>query len=255
MIHEYFQRGVAAGLVAGLAYGLYMVLVGNPLTGYVEGAAGGHEGGHDHGHAHEYAGHAHEHAGGLLSEATTAAISAGSGVLWAILLGGVFAVALYFVEPALPGRGDLRAFVLAGAGFFSVSVTPWLALPPAVPGAENLYGIDTRLVMYLALVAVGLAVSAAAILAYNRLSRRHVGFGIVAGAVPLLAAVVLIPALTPTIVTNPDLSADLVAAYRGLVVLSQAALWLLIAAAFTRFRRWESTDRTAARAGEAFPNP
>ena len=239
MIHDYLQRGVAAGLVAGLAYGLYMVLVGNPLSEYV------HDAGHDHGHAHE---HAH-----AVSETTTAIVSAGSGVLWAIFLGGVFAIALYLFEPALPGRGDVKAFVLAGVGFFSISVTPWLALPPAAPGAENLYGIDTRLAMYLGLVVAGIAVSAAAIGAYNRFQTRHVGFGLSAAAVPILAAVVLIPTLTPTVVTHPDLPAELVTTYQGLAALSQAALWVLIAGAFTRLRRWSDrgADRSTRPTGEA----
>lgn len=236
MIHEYLQRGVAAGLVAGLAYGLYMVLVGNPLSEYV------HEAGHEHGHDGHDHGHVHEEAGHVVSETTTAIVSAGSGVLWAIFLGGVFAIALYLFEPALPGRGDVKAFVLAGAGFFSISITPWLALPPAAPGAENLYGIDTRLAMYLGFVVVGLAVSAAAIVAYNRVRTRHVGVGILAGAVPILAAVVTIPALTPTVVTHPDLPAELVAAYQGLAVLSQATLWMLIAGTFTRLGRWSASD-------------
>lgn len=246
MIHEYLQRGVAAGLVAGLAYGLYMVFVANPLSGYVDGA------GHDHGHD---GAHAHEHAGDIVSEATAAVVSAGSGVLWAIFLGGVFAVALYVLEPALPGRGDAKAYVLAGAGFFSVSATPWLVLPPAAPGAEHLYGIDARLAMYLGLVVVGIGLSAAAIGAYKRFARTHVGLGILAGAVPVLAAAVVLPTSTPTIVTHPTLPGDLVAAYRGLAVLSQAALWLLLAGTFTRLRRWRNPEPSTRPTGEAFANP
>lgn len=245
MIHDYLQRGVAAGLVAGLAYGLYMVLVANPLGGYVEAAASGHDGEHAH---------AHGHAGYVVSETTTAAVSAASGVLWAIFLGGVFAVAFYFLEPALPGRGDLKAYVLAGAGFLSVSLTPWFALPPAAPGAVHQYAIDTRLAAYLGLVVAGIALSAVAIRAYNRFAQRHVGLGILAAAAPILATAVVLSILTPTVATHPTLPADLVAAYRGLVVLSQAALWLLIAGTFTRLQRWNSTDRSARPAGETLPN-
>ena len=244
MIHDYLQRGVAAGLVAGLAYGLYMVLVANPLSGYVEAAASGHDGGH-----------AAEHAGYVVSETTTAAVSAASGVLWAIFLGGVFAVAFYFLEPALPGRGDVKAYVLAGAGFLSVSATPWLALPPAAPGAVHQYPIDSRLAAYLGFVVAGIVLSAVAIGAYNRFAQRHVGVGILAAAAPILATAVVLSILTPTVATHPTLPADLVAAYRGLVVLSQAALWLLIAGTFTRLQRWNSTDRSARPAGETLPNP
>ncbi|CAI48640.1 CbtA family protein [Natronomonas pharaonis DSM 2160] len=238
MISDYLQRGVAAGLTAGLAYALYMVTVGNPLTDYIHDAGHSHDdGGHGHddgGHGHEHAAEAHEHAGHAVSETTTAIVSAGSGVLWGIFLGGVFAVALYVFEPALPGVGDVKAYVLAGAGFFSASVMPWLVLPPAAPGAENIYGIETRLAIYLGLVVAGAVVSALAIAVYNRASRRHVGLGVLAGAVPVVAAVVAIPVLSPTVVSHPGLDAELVSTYQALAALSQAALWLLIAGVFCR---------------------
>ena len=238
MIYSYLQRGVAAGLVAGLAYGLYMILVGNPLTEYVHEA--GHS--HDHGHSHD--------AAHTVSETTTAVVSAGSGVLWAIFLGGCFAGALYLFEPALPGTDGVKPYLLAGAGFFSVSAVPWLALPPAAPGAENLYAVDVRLGMYLALIAVGVAVSATAIAAYNRAAATHPGLGILAAMAPVLVVAIAVPTLTPTIVTHPGLSADLVAAFQGLVVVSQAALWLCIAAAFNGVRRL-GADRSTDSPGDA----
>jgi hypothetical protein len=243
MLSDYLQRGVAAGLVAGLAYGLYMVLVGNPLGGYVDAVANGHEGGHAHGHA-----------GSVVSETTTAVVSAGSAVLWGVLLGGFFAVALYLLEPALPGRGDVKAYVLAGAGFFSVSVTPWLVLPPAAPGAVHRYGIDTRLAAYLGLVVVGIGLSTAAIGAYKRFARRHIGLAVLAASIPILVAAAL-STLAPTIATHPDLPGDLVTAYRGLVVLTQAALWFLIAGTFTRLQRWSDGERTTQPAEDAFTSP
>ncbi len=93
MLVDYLERGVLAGVIAGLAYGLYMALVANPLLGYMETVAEGSEHG-DHAsageHAHAAGEHAHEageHAHAV-SEATTAAVSIGSGVLWGILLGG-----------------------------------------------------------------------------------------------------------------------------------------------------------------------
>lgn len=218
MLYDYLKRGVAAGLVAGLAYGLYLALVANPLSEYVQRV------GHEHDHAHD---HAH-----TVSDATTAAVSVGSGVLWAIFLGGVFALALYVLEPALPGRGAAKAYVLAGAGFLTVSGTPWLVLPPAAPGAEHLYGVETRLAIYGALVALGASVSAAAIVGYTRAAPRHPLLGLVAAAGPILAVGIVLPLVTPTTVSHPDLSADLVSAYRSLVVLSQAALWTLFAGTF-----------------------
>ena len=231
MIQEYVERGVAAGLVGGLAYGLYMVLVGHPLSEYV------HDAGHDHGHSHDGGGHAHEHAGHAVSEATTALVSTGSGVLWGVFLGGLFALALYLLEPALPGSEAVKPYVLAGGGFVTVSAVPWLVLPPAAPGAEHLYAIEPRLAIYLGLVFVGAATVAAALAAYKRGARRSLGFGLAAGAVPILAVAAVLPLATPTITTHPELPADLVGAYQGLAVLSQATLWLLIAVTFDGLRR------------------
>lgn len=247
MIAKYLQRGVAAGLVAGLAYALYIVTVGNPLTDYIHDAGHSHDdGGHGHddgGHGHEHATEAHEHAHAV-SETTTAVVSAGSGILWGIFLGGIFAVALYVFEPALPGVGDVKAYLLAGVGFFSASVMPWLVLPPAAPGAENSYGIETRLAIYLGLVVVGIVVAALAIAAYKRGSTRHVSVGLLAGAVPVLGAVVAIPVLSPTVVTHPGLDTTLVSTYQALAALSQAGLWLLIAGVYCRLEGYLGGEST-----------
>jgi MFS family permease len=237
MIYDYLRRGVLAGLAAGLAYGLFVAFVANPLSEYL------HHAQHDHGdHGH---GHDHAHA---VSETTTAIVSVGSGVLWAIFLGGMFGIALYFLEPALPGRGAVGAFVLAGAGFLTVSATPWLVLPPAAPGAEQLYTIEIRLGIYVGLVALGAIVSAAAVLAYNRAARRGRALGIAAGGVPIVA-VVAVSLLAPTVVTHPDLSGDLVSAYQAMAALSQAAIWAILAATSSWLRRRKTTPTAdAARA-------
>jgi hypothetical protein len=50
---------------------------------------------------------------------------------------------------------------------------------------------------------LGAAISVTAILAYKRIGSRNHFFDVVAGAVPILAAIILLPALTPTVVTHP----------------------------------------------------
>ncbi|ELY39263.1 CbtA family protein [Natronorubrum tibetense] len=250
MIYDYLQRGVLAGVVAGLAYGLYVAVVANPLSEYLHDAGHGHgDHGHDD-HSHEH-GHAHEHAEHAVSETTTALVSIGSGVLWAIFLGGLFAIALYFLEPALPGPDGVKAYVLAGAGFVTVSATPWLVLPPAAPGAEQLYTIDMRLAIYVGLVALGAIVSATAILAYRRTAPRQPALRVVAAAVPIVAVAAVLPLATPTIVTHPELSGDLVSAYQALAVLSQAAVWALLAGSFNALRRRAEPSADASDSHEA----
>lgn len=227
MIADYFQRGVVSGVAAGVIYGAYMVFVGNPLTEYL------HDAGHDHGHTDDH-GHAHEH-GQTISESLNFVVSAGSGVLWATLLGGLFAVALYLFEPSLPGSTSAKAYLMAGAGFLSVSVTPWLVLPPAAPGSEHLYAVDARLGIYAGLAVLGAVVSAAAVVAFKRADSRTLG--VVSAAVPILAVVIVLPLATPTAVTHPDLAGEVVSVYRALAAFSQAGIWVLIAASFNRLRR------------------
>jgi len=228
MLVDYLERGVLAGAIAGIAYGAYMAFVANPLIGYMETLAEGGEHAHEAGeHAHAAGEHAH-----AVSEATTAAVSIGSGVLWGILLGGVFALGFYFLEPALPGRGNVKAYVLAGAGFLTVSVAPWLVLPPTVPGPNR------RTIRRFGSRSTSVSSPSA------QSSRRHRYTGISAGrlgvsplgvvtaAVPIVVLVAGTAIAAPTIVESGAIPADLVAAFRGLTVLSQAALWILVAGCF-----------------------
>jgi Probable cobalt transporter subunit (CbtA). len=228
MFVAYLKRGLLAGGVAGLAYGLFMATVANPLVGYIEHA--------QHGHSHA------GDAGSVVAESTTAVVSVGSGLLWAILLGGCFGIALYLLEPALPGRATTRHLLLAASGFLTVSVTPWLVLPPFAPGAEQVLGTDARFGLYAGLVVLGAGLAAGSVFAYNRLKTRSREIAVAAGALPIVAAVAVLPAVSPTLVTHPELSADLVAAYRAMVVVSQGSIWLLIAATFGWLQRRGSAE-------------
>ncbi len=248
MIDAYLKRGVLAGTVAGIGYGLFMAFVANPLSEYLHGLQ--HDGGHGHDHGHDGAhGHDHSHVDGgahVVSEATNAIVSVASGLLWAIFLGGMFALSLYFLEPALPGGDTVRTYLLAGAGFLSVSVTPWLVLPPATPGAEQLYGIEPRLAIYSGLVVLGIGISATAVVSYKRVAVRRHRLGLLAAAIPIVSALIVIPLLTPTVVSHPGLPADLVSAYQAMVVLSQAAVWALIAGTYNWQTRRASVSSVTA---------
>ncbi|TMT86870.1 cobalamin cluster protein [Haloterrigena sp. H1] len=232
MLIGYLERGVLAGSIAGIVYGIYMTVVANPLIGYMETVA--EEATHG-AHAHSASDHAHaagEHAHAV-SEATTAAVSIGSGVLWGILLGGIFALAFYFLEPALPGRKYVKSYVLAGASFLTISVAPWLVLPPATPAAEKAFDPTLRIGLYIGLMAVGAVVAAASIEGYKRVSIRSRPLGIVAATIPIGALVATAVLAAPTVVDSGAMSASLVTAFRGLTVLSQAALWAIVASCFS----------------------
>lgn len=222
------KRGVAAGAVVGLVYGLFTALVVHPLTTSIAEMA--HHAGHEAG--------AHSHA---VPETTTAVVSTGSGVLWGIFLGGAFGLLYYFLEPAIPGTDAIRPYVLAGAGFLTVSVSPWLVLPPVAPGMEHQLAISTRIWLYAGMMVAGAALSVLAVALYRRAGadwRR----GAAAGLAPVAAAVVFVPLLAPATATASGLSTDLVVAYRSLVVFGQAGLWVGLATAY-RWLGTFSTDR------------
>jgi hypothetical protein len=225
MFWKYCKRGVAAGTLAGLAYGLFVATVTNPLLAYMERLS-------DHGDDQTH----------TLFESTTAAVSVGGGVLWGIFLGTALAVAYYLLEPALPGRGKRKLYVLAGTGFFTLSVAPWLVLPPTAPGAEQALGTTPRILLYLGLIAGGVAVAALSISLANRVSTGRREHSVAAGLAPVLLVVSLVPQLTPTIVSAGDVPTSLFTAYQSLVVLSQASLWLLLAASYGWLLRWDQPE-------------
>ena len=234
MIWEYCRRGLLAGLVAGGAYGLFVAAIGNPLVDHVEGLAG---------HGHEGA--------GAVGEATAAAVSVGGGVLWGLLLGALFGVAYFLFEPAVPGSRAAKPYVLAAAGFLSVSVVPWLVLPPGVPGVEQSLPAETRLLLYAVLVVAGALLAALAVVLYGRAAPRSRGLAAAVGLAPVILAVLVVPAATPTLVATGDVPTDVVVAFRGLVALGQAGLWLLIAASFDWLARRGRREPAAGGTGDA----
>ncbi|WP_435064241.1 CbtA family protein [Halobaculum sp. EA56] len=251
MLADYLVRGVKAGLVAGVVFGLFVALVANPLVAFAdERAHAGHADGtaHEGEHAVEPAGHADE---GALSAAVTDAVSVVSGVLWGVFLGAAgFGVAFYFLEPVVPGSGAARSYVFGAAGFLTVSVAPWLVLPPAVPGVERALDPNAATAVYLAATLAGGVASVLGMYAYARVrpSRGRL-VATVAGAAPWTAFVVVTVGVAgvPAVPTPDSLPADLAAGLAGVVVFGQALLWLITAGAHARFR--ERSGRSGQAAG------
>lgn len=212
---ESIKRGVAAGAIAGAAYGLFTWLVANPMIAHLDGLAHGHE------------------EAAAVPEATTAVVSAGGGVLWGVLLGVLFGGAYFLFEPALPG-GRARAYVLAGAGFLTVSGAPWLVLPPVAPGAEQALATEVRLLLYGGMMALGAAVAALSVVAYNRVARERGSAAGLAAALAPFALLVVPVLLAPANATTTEAPAELVAAFRWLTVFAQVSLWALVAASYVR---------------------
>ena len=116
MLFAHLRRGLVAGAAGGVVYGLFVASVVVSLVELAESfEAGGHE--------------------AAVSATTTVVVSVGGGVLWGLFLGLlVFGAVYYFFEPAIPGEGATRSYLLGAAGFVTVSGAPWLVLPPLPPG-------------------------------------------------------------------------------------------------------------------------
>lgn len=237
MIAEYLTRGVKAGLVAGVVFGLFMALVANPLVVYADevnhDAAGA-----EHGHSHE------EADASMAVNKTVSVISSG---LWAVLLGGVFfGIAFYFLEPAIPGTGATKSYVMALAGFITVSGAPWLVLPPVSPGVQQSMPVETRLLLYGGMMVLGALACLLAGSVYNRVSDSVGSVPAVIVAAPTFAILAIPVVLAPTNVVEGVLSPALRTGLIGLFVFGQILLWLTLAAAHAQFRSSDGTQSETA---------
>jgi predicted cobalt transporter CbtA len=238
VLAAYLKRGVKAGVVAGLVFGLLVALVANPLVAFADEF--GHAFGDRHGHA---TGEHHEGSGGdrhdsAVSTTVTHGVSVVSGVLWGVLLGGfVFGIAYYFLEPALPGTGGTKSYLLAVAGFITVSGAPWLVLPPRPPGVERALPTETRIILYGGMMVAGALVCLLAGSVYGRLrdTRGRTTAAVVA-MLPLCLLAIPV-ALSPGSAAESSLPSELASGLTGTIVFGQALLWLLLAGTHARLRR------------------
>lgn len=231
MFVDYVTRGVKAGVVAGLVFGLFVALVVNPMVGYAEAVG--------HGHDQGIADHGHASGEGIASLAATETMSVLSGVLWAVLLGAVvFGVGFYLLEPLLPGRGRRRSYVLAAAGFVSVSGAPWLVLPPR-PGVEGTLSAEMRLAWYGGMMVAGASLCLLALVAYDRFRARSRAVAVAAAGLAL-TPLALPAALAPTPGVESNLPPELATGLVGLIVFGQVLLWLLLAGVHASLRAGRS---------------
>lgn len=238
MFVAHVRRGVTAGLIAGLVFGLLIALVANPLVGFADelghsqhGADGHHAAGGQQG------GHSGDHHDRAVSMAVTNVVSVVSGVLWGLLLGAVvFGVVYYFLEPAIPGTDGTKSYLLAGAGFVTVSGAPWLVLPPQPPGVEQALSPTTRLFLYGGMMVSGALVCLLAGFVYARIRTRGRVIATVAALLPF-GLLVLPVVLSPANPVERSLPPELASGLTGMIVFGQAMLWVLLAGLHTRFRR------------------
>lgn len=222
--YSYLRRGAIAGLVGGLAYGLFSGVVGNRLIAAAE---------------------AYEHHGGAAAvpEPVTLVGSAIGGAIWGLLLGiAVFGVGYYVLEPAIPGRGATKNFLLGAAGFLTVSGAPWLVVPPQPPGVEQALPTRMRIALYVGMMVAAALACGLAGYVYGRLRAEGRARAVIGAA----AALALLPVpvwLAPANPTSGPVPADLAAAFRASVVAGQIGLWAVMAGVHSRLG---PQDRSAA---------
>lgn len=245
MLATYVKRGVQAGVVAGLVFGLFVALVANPFVAFADEL--GQEGHHAASEHHE-GGHSHHDS--AVSVTVTNAVSVVSGVLWGILLGGgLFGIGYYFLEPVIPGTGGTKSYLLAAAGFVTVSGAPWLVLPPRPPGVGQSLPTDTRILLYGGMMVVGALVCLSAALAYRRLQRTR-GRLAAASVGVLPFGLLAIPAvLSPANPVEGSLPPELATGLTGMIVFGQVVLWTLLAGGHARLGRRSADEQSSAVGG------
>ena len=213
MLRDHLKRGLAAGAVAGTAYGAFVALAGGRLVAVAEMFEADHA----------------EHAHAAASAGLGTVVDAAAGALLGVLLGAlVFGVGYYLLEPALPGTGDAKSYLLAAAGFVTFSGAPWLAVPPQPPGVERAVPTDVGIAWYGGMMFAGALACGLAALAYRRLRSRSAVRALVAAALPFVGLLALSTA-APAAGATGDVPSALIAAFRWTVVFGQLGLWFVLA--------------------------
>ncbi|GAY14255.1 CbtA family protein [Mycobacterium sp. shizuoka-1] len=235
------NRIIGLGLTAGLAGGIAAFGFARVLVSPLVDQAIGHGETHAHGEEHE-----------IFSRALQENVGAGVGtVMFAVVLGALFAVAVATVSMHLTRRGavaDPRWMVsgLAATGFVAVNLVPAIRFPANPPGVGMADTIGARTTAYLVLllVSVGLAIVAVALAA--RLSPRLGTWSAVAvaGWGYLIGVTLVALALPHFDEVSDHFPAALLADFRLFSLLTQALMWLVLGTVFAALLPRVLTPRT-----------
>jgi Probable cobalt transporter subunit (CbtA) len=168
-------------------------------------------------------------------------------VLFGVAMGGFIAVAYVLVTRGMRPSARPRSvsLAIAAAGFAGVFLLPFLKYPADPPGIEHAESIETRALLYLAMLAISLVSVLAAALAARRLQPRLGAWNgtlVALGALAAWMAIVMaiLPSLQPLqplrdqsgTIVYPGFPADLLYQFRLYAVLAQAILWGAVGVAF-----------------------
>ncbi|MEV0665665.1 CbtA family protein [Actinomadura luteofluorescens] len=176
MVRTLLVRGLLLGLLAGLVAGVFAFAVGEPriddaialekaaaapehgAAAEPESATHGHESG-----THEQESGTHEHGEEVSRGTQKAGLFLATG-LYGLAVGGVFALAFAGLRGRVGPRSDAAlALAAAGTAFAAVIVVPFLKYPANPPAVGDPETINTRTLLYLAMIGVGLLSTAIAV--------------------------------------------------------------------------------------------
>jgi predicted cobalt transporter CbtA len=240
---DFLVRGLVAGLLAGIAAFAVAFIVGEPSLDAAIALEDG--GGHSHGtgtadhdHADAPAGAPAETPESSESSETQVPRSLQStlGLLTGTAVAGTTLGGLLGVLSALAlGRfGGLSArastLLLAGVGFVSVYVLPFVAYPPNPPAVGSGDTIGYRSALYFVFLAVSIIAAVVAVLVGRRLATRWGGwYAGLAAAAGYLVVTLGATALMPTYDEVPaDFPASLLYSFRTASFVTQLTLWLVL---------------------------
>jgi predicted cobalt transporter CbtA len=167
MVRTLLVRGLLLGLLAGLVAGVFAFAAGEPRIDEaiaLENAAA-HEhaqgaGEQAHERAHE---RAHEHGEEVGRGTQKAGLFLATG-LYGLAVGGVFALVYAGLRGRVGPRSDGGlALAAAGVGFAAVIVVPFLKYPANPPAVGDPETINSRTLLYVAMIGVGLLATAIAV--------------------------------------------------------------------------------------------
>ena len=243
MVRTLLVRGLLLGLLAGLVAGVFAFTVGEPRVDEaiaLENAAAAHE--HEHGAAaHE---HGHEHGEEVSRNGQKAGLFLATG-LYGLTVGGVFALVYAGLRGRVGPRSDGGlALAAAGTGFAAVIVVPFLKYPANPPAVGDPETINSRTLLYLAMIGVGLLAAAIAVTTARSVPGGPWARGpaaVLAFAVPVVVASLLLPGVDEV----PDgFPATLLWQFRMTSLGTQVIFWALFGTLFGWF--CDRAARTAA---------
>ncbi|MEO3795911.1 CbtA family protein [Nonomuraea sp. B10E15] len=171
MVRTFLVRGLLVGLLAGLIAGGFAFAFGEPRVDAaiaLEEAAAQAE--VPEPPAAEEAGHNHGEEAEVSRPAQKAGLFLATG-LYGLAVGGVFALVFAGLRGRVGPRSDgLLALAAAGTAFVAVILVPFVKYPANPPAVGDPETINSRTVLYLVMILVGLAATAIAVATARRVT-------------------------------------------------------------------------------------